>query len=293
MALRARLDAFLAKALASPVVADAAAATSPGDARLLLATYANEARVGLDLIEPLLRPGMRILDVGCGIGLLARFLRDEGHDITGIEPGASGFGFMPMIGRAILSLEPPLPADTWRVCGAEELNAAQFGLFDLIYSTNVLEHIPDLSGAFRGMASVLERDGRMVHLCPNYTVPYEPHFGIPLLPLAPRLTRYLFPWIIRRLPGVWDELNFITAGDVRRHVATHGLHVEFDRGMMAASLLRFDEDPLFAQRQGAIAAIVHRLLKATRSVALVERLPGEWATPMVMRISQAASKARS
>lgn len=288
-----RLDAFIAKVLASPIVADAAAQTGRTDARLLLATYANEARIGLDLIEPLLQPGIRILDVGCGIGLLARFLRDEGYDVTGIEPGASGFGFMPTIGRAILSLDPPLSAESWRVCGAEALNPAEFGFFDLIYSTNVLEHIPDLSGAFRGMASVLALGGRMVHLCPNYAVPYEPHFGVPLLPLMPQMTRYLFPWIIRRLPGVWEELNFITAGDVRRHVMANGLQVNFDRGVMASTLRRFDEDPLFRQRQGVIARVMYDLLKATGTIAFVERLPGEWATPMIVRISQTASKARS
>lgn len=291
--MRERLDAFIAKALSSPEVDAALSASGRADARRLLETYANETRVGLGLIAPLLRPGMRVLDVGCGIGLLAKFLRIEGYDVTGIEPGASAFGFMPTISRAILSLDPPLAADSWRACGAEALNAAEFGVFDLIYSTNVLEHIPDLAGAFRGMASVLAPDGRMVHLCPNYVVPYEPHFGVPLLPLAPGLTRFLFPWIVRRLPGVWEELNFITARDARRLAAANGLAVDFDRGVMAAALRRFDEDPLFRERQGGLAAAIHRFVTSTGAVTLMERLPGEYATPMVMRITQAARGARS
>ena len=34
--------------------------------------------------------------------------------------------------------------------------------------------------------------GAMIHMCPNYFVPYEPHFGIPLIPFAPRATQRFF-----------------------------------------------------------------------------------------------------
>lgn len=286
MSVLARLDAFIARVLASPAVAEAAAATGRPDAHQLLETYANEARVGLELIEADLQPGRRLLEVGCGIGLLARFLHDEGYDITGIEPGASGFGFMPAIGRAILSLEPALPADHWRICGAEALDPAVFGSFDVIYSTNVLEHIPDLPGAFRGMAAVLASQGRMVHLCPNYTVPYEPHFGIPLLPLVPGLTRHLAPRVVARLPGVWEELNFITARRVRAEARANDLVVSFDRGVTAATLRRFEEDPVFRSRQGRLARAVYRILRVTGAAKILEHLPGDFATPMVLRMKR-------
>jgi 2-polyprenyl-3-methyl-5-hydroxy-6-metoxy-1,4-benzoquinol methylase len=87
----------------------------PEKARLLLNTYCNEARVGLALIVPVLKPGLRVLEVGSGIGLVASVLADQGVAIVGIEPGAAGFGFMPALASIVTACigadEPfrPLP----------------------------------------------------------------------------------------------------------------------------------------------------------------------------------------
>lgn len=250
----------------------------------LLATYANEAGVGLELVAPLLRPGMRVLEVGCGIGLLASFLRQSDVNITGLEPGASGFGFMPEIGSAILRRLPNRLGTPWLSIGAGQLAPSVHGQFDLIYSTNVLEHIPDLAGAFRGMASVLAPGGSMVHLCPNYTVPYEPHFGIPLVPFFPRATAHLYRKTTKKLPGVWEGLNFITAADVKRLARANRLSVSFDRGLLAAAMRRFDQDSLFRERQGRLAGKVQSTAKALGLLGLLEKMPAEFASPMIVRL---------
>jgi len=277
---------FSEAALASPEIAAVAqrCGLSPEEAAQLLATYANEAGVGLELVAPLLRPGMRVLEVGCGIGLLASFLRQSGVDITGLEPGASGFGFMPEIGSAILRGLPERLGTQWLSIGAEQLDPATHGQFDLIYSTNVLEHIPDLEGAVRGMAGVLAPGGTMVHLCPNYTVPYEPHFGIPLVPFFPRATAYLYRETVKRLPGIWEELNFITAFRVKRLARSNRLSISFDRGLLAAAMRRFDQDPLFRERQGGLAGKVQSTARALGLLGLLEKLPAEFASPMIMRL---------
>jgi 2-polyprenyl-3-methyl-5-hydroxy-6-metoxy-1,4-benzoquinol methylase len=284
--LQREMDSFVSRVLSSTEVA-AQIELHFADrerAAALLGVYANEARVGLALIAPLLRPGMRVLEVGCGVGVLARFLIERGVDVTGIEPCGSGFDFITCASDAILKMGPSLEDVRWLRIGAEDLDPRKHGLFDLIYSTNVLEHIPNLDSAFKGMASVLAPGGQMIHACPNYFVPYEPHFGIPLIPFWPRATRALFPRTVAVYPGIWDDLNFVTARRIRRLSKLHNLDVRFDQGVIGQTLRRLDSDGEFLQRQGRIVRLVKWLVTRTGIMNLIDRLPGEFVTPMVMRM---------
>jgi SAM-dependent methyltransferase len=281
------IEPYIARVGSSPEVAAAITKCGQPDAAQLLSTYLNEVRVGLQLIAPLLDKGLRVLEVGSGIGALARFLVEHDIDAVGIEPGAAGFGFMPELSAAILELQPAMSDSRSLPISAEELNPADHGHFDLIYSTNVMEHIPNLDGAFCGMASVLAPKGTMVHLCPNYFIPYDPHFGIPLLPGRPRATERIFPQTVKRLPGVWDDLNFITAHRVKRLAKENKLAVTFDAGVLSRALRRFDEDESFRQRQGWIAGVAQRMIARSGMIGVLAQLPGEYATPMIMRMTHA------
>lgn len=280
-------EAFRARLNAMPELVQAGMSVgySRTEAEKLLATYVNEARVGFDLVAPLIRPSMRILEVGCGIGALARFLLDQGFDVVAIEPGSSGFGFMPAIGRAILDFSPARE-ERWLAIGAEALRPELHGTFDLIYSVNVLEHIPDLDGSLRGMAGVLRSGGRMVHLCPNYFVPYEPHFGIPLLPVRPGLTRHLFPATLNRFPGLWEELNFITGPRLSSLARRNGLAVTFDHGVLSKHLGRFESDPVFKARQGILARSLSTMIRTFGLKHILDVIPGAYLTPMVARMER-------
>jgi SAM-dependent methyltransferase len=149
-----------------------------------------------------------------------------------------------------------------------------------MFSANVLEHVDDLAGAFRAMASVLAPDGSMAHLCPNYRVPYEPHLGIPLLPFAPRATRRLFPATIERSADLWASVNFVTASRVRRLARANGLDVEFERGVMYDFVQRLETDPEFADRQKSSAMRVLRALNRRNALAFLRKLPASVSTPM-------------
>jgi len=140
--------------------------------------------------------------------------------------------------------------------------------FDLIFSVMPLEHIPDFEAAFAGMAAVLAPQGRMIHLCPNYMVPYEPHFGLPLVPLAPRATALLLPSL--KASGLWRSLNFVTYRRVRRCAAAAGLTVEFAPRMMLRAFERLDRDPIY---RGAPARPRHDGL---RSVARARPAAPHW-----------------
>ncbi len=258
----------------------------PERARLLLNTYCNEARVGLSLVAASLRPGLRVLEVGTGVGLLASVLAEQGVNIVGVEPGDAGFGFMPTLASIVtvcVGLERPfVPLSI----GVAALEPAQHGQFDLIYSINVLEHLSALDAAIAAMARVLAENGTMVHMCPNYAVPYEPHLTIPLIPGAPYYTRYLFPSHARRYPGLWDELNFITAGRLRRLSRKHGLTARFDSGVMGAMVRRILTDPILAARQGAGMRMTAAALQKTGGLAVIDRIPAGLSTPMIARLAK-------
>jgi 2-polyprenyl-3-methyl-5-hydroxy-6-metoxy-1,4-benzoquinol methylase len=194
-----------------------------------LKTLQLEARFGLNLILSQLSHDKRILEVGAGIGLLAGYLNSCGYQITALEPGLGGFGVSAALSTAV-STRPEFSSLHRLDLPAEKLDADLQGGFDFIYSINVLEHIPDLENAVRGMGAVLENRGEMVHTCPNYFVPYEPHFGIPLVPLAPRFTVNFLPKL--KDSELWQSLNFITAARLNRACRAHGLMMNLEPGVM-------------------------------------------------------------
>lgn len=254
--------------------------------KLLLDTYCNEARVGLALVEPSLRPGLRILEVGSGIGLLASVIACEGIDIVGIEPGSAGFGFMPALTEIVASCcGSPKPFASLPMDVAD-LTFEHQGSFDLIYSVNVLEHLLELEHAVAGMNAVLAPGGTMVHMCPNYAVPYEPHLMIPLIPGVPHLTRHLFPQRAKRYPGLWEGLNFITARRLARISRQNGLAVEFDRHVMTDMVRRILTDQILANRQGKLIKTLAMLIERTGALAIVDLIPPTLSTPMVARFAK-------
>lgn len=254
--------------------------------RTQLDTFLNEAQVGLDLIAPNLSPGARILELGCGVGVLTAFLIEKGFQVVGIEPGAQEeFGFMPAISQAIAEALPVKSRPTILPIGAEKLSAQDHGKFDLIFSVNVIEHISQLDLALKSMAEVLTTEGRMMHVCPNYSFPYEPHLAIPLVPVVPSLTKYFLPNVIRRHQQMWNTLNFVTVGQIRSLADRHQLKVDFESGVMGRFFERIRHDQLFSSRHSGLVGWMARS-KLTGSIisAFLSALPVTLATPMVFTL---------
>jgi 2-polyprenyl-3-methyl-5-hydroxy-6-metoxy-1,4-benzoquinol methylase len=223
----------------------------------------------------------RVLEVGAGGGLFTAFLRAQGVNVEAIEPIGEGFDPMHMMRAALNALLGESNA-AWPI-RASDLDPAKHGRFDLIFSINVLEHMRPLSPNLDGMARVLAPGGAMLHLCPNYRVPYEPHFGLPLAPGVPALTPWLLRPSLRRDP-LWRSLNFITAADLRRFARRNSLRVEFSPGQFAKIVQRLRQDEAFAERHTGLASHALRVLSACGLLGLIGRLPSEWSTPMSARL---------
>jgi 2-polyprenyl-6-hydroxyphenyl methylase / 3-demethylubiquinone-9 3-methyltransferase len=99
--------------------------------------------------------GARVLDVGCGGGLLCEALARAGAKVAGIDlaPG--------MIEVARLhATEQSLDID-YRVASAESLAESAAGTFDIVTSMEMLEHVPDPEPMTATLARLVRPDGHV------------------------------------------------------------------------------------------------------------------------------------
>jgi len=277
------LDTFAGRVSASTQV-------NVAEAQAMFETYINEMRVSLHLIDTEINRNQRILEVGSGLCLLSFFLKKEGYHIVALEPALGGFELFDAAKRVIAEHFAAIPLEILD-CTAQQLQPDAHGYFDLIFSNNVLEHIPEWQQALLAMRAILNEHGKMLHACPNYSVPYEPHYGIPVLRRFSALSKRLF------LPanadeGIWNSLNFITCKQVRKFCANHALRCQFQAGLLYHALQRIEQDPLFQERHKGFVATSARLMMRYGLGGLVRRLPPAMATPMVMQLAKADSGAR-
>lgn len=254
-----------------PADAAAQSLTPGGMVNLLM----GEALSSLAMIAPFLRPGSRILEVGGGVGMAYAVLRSQGFDIVSLEPGSEGFGNRHQAGLRLLDMLG-IDAGGWLKTGIEDFSPAGSSV-DLVFSYFVLEHIPKLDQAFHAMAGLLAPDGRMIHRCPNYTIPFEPHLNIPLVPFMPEWTSWLYPRLRHR--GIWQGLRFTTTGIIKKLCRRHGLVPIFRKGMTAWAFERVLTDPVFSSRKQGFVKLA-RLLHAAGMLNLLRRLPPMLDTPM-------------
>lgn len=287
MAAETRDDAlpeFLAR-VASPECVDWCAARIGADPEIVaekIRQYSGEVPVALSLLDGIPLEGRGILDVGAGIGLATFYLHRRGFDVTALEPGGIGFAINETLFLALREFLDCRDVVLLQI-GAEELDSNKHGQFDIMFSANVLEHVADLDAVISAMAATLAPGGVMAHTCANYTVPYEPHYRLMLLPFAPAAT----PWAgKRKTEELWHSLNFITARGVGRLMREAELSPSFAPGVMARSFERLLEDPVFAGRHDGWLMTVARLLKATGGIALLRAWPASLATPMEFRATK-------
>lgn len=251
------------------------------DVELLLSRYVGEMVHGYRFLESHLPTGkLRILEVGAGLGLLSIYLQRLGHDVVAIEPAGAAFNIFNATKQEICQrVGGQLPV--FLDIQAQDLDTAIHGAFDFSFSVNVMEHVEELDIALAQTLSVMTPRGVSAHSCPNYLVPYEPHFAIPLVPLSPKLSRLLFRSKINRDPDLWTTLNFITARRVRHIARDNGCRVSFEPGLLYQAFRRLGDDPEFLSRhEGGLAVTIFKILNRTRLLGLLRAIPAGLATPM-------------
>ncbi len=99
--------------------------------------------------------GCKVLDVGCGGGILAEAMAHRGANVTGIDMGEAPLG----VARLHL-LESGLDID-YRQASAEGFAAENPQAFSVITCLEMLEHVPDPLSVLRACHSMLEPGGHL------------------------------------------------------------------------------------------------------------------------------------
>ena len=100
-------------------------------------------------------PDARVLDVGCGGGLLAESLARAGALVTAIDLAPS------MVDTARLhALDSSLKID-YRVQAAETMLGSHAGSFDVVTCMEMLEHVPDPAAAIAVLGKLLRPGGNL------------------------------------------------------------------------------------------------------------------------------------
>ena len=100
--------------------------------------------------------GLKILDIGCGGGILAEALAQRGARVTGIDMAERSLD----VARLHLH-ESGLDID-YRLVPAEEFADANPAAFDVVTCLEMLEHVPDPESIVAAAARTLKADGRLV-----------------------------------------------------------------------------------------------------------------------------------
>src|SRR5690606_7355463 len=113
----------------------------------------NPLRLGWILEQAGPLAGKRVLDVGCGGGILAESLASSGAQVTGIDLAEKSLKVAKLHG-----LESGIAVD-YQAISAEDLASSQPGQFDVVTCMEMLEHVPDPASIVRACATLVKPGG--------------------------------------------------------------------------------------------------------------------------------------
>lgn len=98
--------------------------------------------------------GKRVLDVGCGGGILAESMARRGADVLGIDLADKSLKV-----AELHKLETGVNNINYRFVSAEQLAAEERGTFDVVTCLEMLEHVPDPAQTIQACADLCKPGG--------------------------------------------------------------------------------------------------------------------------------------
>lgn len=163
------------------------------------------------------RGTVRVLDVGCGGGLVSEALAVLGYQVTGVDLSAGA------VAAARKHAESSAIAVTYQVGSAYELPADD-GSVDMVVLSDVLEHLHDLPAAAGQVARVLRPGGIAVFDTINRTA--ASYLGAIIM--FERVLKIIYP-------GTHNWRMFIRPYELQALFDAHGLELTEVRGLAPAA----------------------------------------------------------
>ena len=113
----------------------------------------NPLRLGW-IVDRVPLKGQRVLDIGCGGGILADAMARQGAEVLGIDLAAK-----PLAVAQLHALDVQTQGVSYREISAEDLADEQPHSFDVVTCMEMLEHVPDPSSVVRACSKLVKSGG--------------------------------------------------------------------------------------------------------------------------------------
>ena len=156
----------------------------------------------------------KVIDVGCGGGILAESLAQRGAEVTGIDMGEA-----PLSVARLHALEVGVTLHYERIT-AEEKAEQCVGEFDIVTCMEMLEHVPDPSSVVKACADLVKPNGDVYFSTINRN------------PKAYAFAILGAEYLLKMLPkGTHDYDKFIKPSELAQWLRAAGLELQSISGM--------------------------------------------------------------
>lgn len=166
--------------------------------------------------------GKRVLDVGCGGGILSDSMARRGADVTGIDLATKALKV-----AQLHALETETPNVRYVETSVEALAAEQPASFDVVTCMEMIEHVPDAVSVVRACSHLVKPGGWVFFSTINRS------------PKAFLFAIVGAEYVLQLLPrGTHEYAKFIRPSELASHCRQHGLDLQHTRGMEYNPLTR-------------------------------------------------------
>ncbi|MBR0793681.1 bifunctional 2-polyprenyl-6-hydroxyphenol methylase/3-demethylubiquinol 3-O-methyltransferase UbiG [Bradyrhizobium manausense] len=157
--------------------------------------------------------GLRVLDIGCGAGLLCEPLSRLGAQVIGVDPSVSN------IAAAKLHADKSHLSIDYRCTTVEEIDPRE--RFDIVLAMEVVEHVVDVGVFLKRCASMLKPNGLMVVSTLNRN---WKSFALAIVG-----AEYVLRWLPR---GTHEWNKFVTPDELTKHLLDNRLVITEQTGVV-------------------------------------------------------------